>query len=333
MYKVVVLLTVSLFLNLNQSLAQESKMPISDEFAHTFSVVAIDEVEGYMAIGVQSHWFNVGRIVPWAKTGVGVIATQSFANTKYGYEGLELLETGMHPEEVLMTLIEEDEGREYRQVAIIDVQGRIASFTGSQCIQSASSLRGEDFSVQANLMANDRVVPVMQETYEKNRKLPLAERVLETLKAAQNEGGDLRGQQSAALIMVKIKNEQNQLNKEPVIDLRVEDHYRPLAELERLLITHRGYELMNKADAALEKKDFALALRHYEKAENLMPDNIELQFWKSIAIISSGNERKGIKDLKKVLKGNINWQKLFLQLHKEGFINVSDGVYGEIENM
>lgn len=314
-------------------IGQESKIPISDEFAHTYSIIAIDQEEGLMAVGVQSHWFNVGRIVPWAKAGVGVIATQSFANTKLGYEGLKLLTKNMHPEEVLSKLLTEDEGVDYRQFAILDAQGRISSFTGEKCIQNASHYIGENYSVQANMMVNDQVVPSMSLAFEENKNLPLPERVLEALKAAQEAGGDIRGQQSAALIVVQISPNKGEEEKEPEIDLRVEDANRPINQLERLLNVHRGYEFMNQADVALEHKDYPTALELYNKAEDLMPTNIELQFWKSIAIISSGDEKRGVKSLKKVIKGNVNWQKLFLQLANEGFLEISKEVYEEIEHL
>lgn len=313
--------------------SQTTQAPISDEFAHTYSIIAIDQKEGLMAVGVQSHWFNVGRIVPWAKAGVGVIATQSFANTKLGYQGLTLLEENMHPEEVLSKLLTEDEGLDYRQFAILDAQERISAFTGEKCIQHASHYIGENYSVQANMMANDKVVPSMSLTFEERQDLPLPERVLEALKSAQSAGGDIRGQQSVALIVVQISPNEAEKNKEYEIDLRVEDSQEPLHELERLLKIHRGYELMNQADQALEIEDYTTALYLYNKAEDLMPNNIELQFWKSIAIISSGDEKKGVKSLKKVVKGNVNWQKLFLQLVKEGFLDVSEKVYQEIEHM
>ena len=309
--------------------AQESKMPISDEFAHTYSILAIDQQEGLMAVGVQSHWFNVGRIVPWAKAGVGVIATQSFANTELGYEGLKLLAKNTHPEEALSQLLTKDEGVDYRQLAMLDAQGRISSFTGEKCIQHASHYIGENYSVQANMMVNDQVVPSMSLAFEEHENLPLPERVLEALKAAQKAGGDIRGQQSAVLIVVQVSPDEE--DKEPEIDLRVEDANQPIHQLERLLNVHRGYELMNQADVALEHKDYPTALELYNKAEDLIPNNIELQFWKSIAIISSGDEKKGVKALKKVVKGNVNWQKLFLQLAQEGFLEVSDEVYEAIE--
>ena len=172
----------------------------ADAFAHTFSIVARDPATGEMAVGVQSHWFSVGTSVPWGKSGVGVVATQSFVNPAFGPKGLALMESGKTADEALEELIREDDGRDYRQVALLDDKGHAAAYTGEKCVESAAQIVGENFSVQANMMLNDKVVPAMAEAFRNNSDLPLAERVMEVLKAAQEAGGDLRGSNSNSLV-------------------------------------------------------------------------------------------------------------------------------------
>lgn len=188
--------------------AQEYRVQ-KDDFAHTFSIVARDSSTGEMAVGVQSHWFSVGPLVAWGKSGVGVVATQSFVNPAYGPKGLDLMEQGKSASEALGILVAQDEGKAFRQVAFLDDKGRSAAYTGEKCVEAASDITGENFSVQANMMLNDEVVPAMEVAWRSNSKLSLAERVLEVLKAAQAAGGDIRGKQSAALIVVgpeKVEN-------------------------------------------------------------------------------------------------------------------------------
>jgi uncharacterized Ntn-hydrolase superfamily protein len=299
------------------------KVPIQDDFAHTYSIVAFDEKTGEMAVGVQSHWFAVGKVVPWVKAGVGVVATQSFVNIDYGVKGLELLEKGARPITAFEEIRNKDEGEAFRQVAIMNNLGEVFAFTGQQCIAEASHFAGKHFSVQANMMANDKVVPAMAKAYQTNMDLPLAERVLVTLKAAQDAGGDIRGMQSAALVVVDGKIEKGQHQAVKKIDLRVDDAAYPLAELERLLQVHRAYEFMNEADVALEKKNFTKALGLYQKAEKLQPNNIEIQFWKALAMMQSSDKEKGIRGMKKIISQHSNWQHLLYRLVQVDVVNLS----------
>ncbi len=294
--------------------AKAQKAPIQDDFAHTYSIVAFDEKSGEMAVGVQSHWFAVGKVVPWAKAGVGVVATQSFVNVDYGIEGLKLVESGAKPNEAFKELMSKDEGAAFRQVAIMNNLGEVFAFTGEQCIAEASHFVGKNFSVQANMMANSKVVPAMVEAYQTNNDLPLAERVLATLKAAQDAGGDIRGMQSAALVVVDSKISDGMKPEVKKIDLRVDDAAHPLDELERLLVVHRAYEFMNEADVALEKKNFSKALDLYLEAEKLQPENIEIQFWKALAMMQSSEKEKGIRNMKKIISKHPNWQHLLYRL-------------------
>ncbi|BDG60667.1 DUF1028 domain-containing protein [Caldinitratiruptor microaerophilus] len=210
----------------------------------TFSIVARDPVAGEWGVAVQSRFLAVGAVVPWARAGVGAIATQSFANTTYGPKGLELLAGGLSAQEVLDRLVAEDPDRDLRQVGIVDAQGRAASFTGAKCMPWAGSVTGDGFACQGNILAGPRVVEAMAETFLSTAG-PLSVRLLEALKAGQREGGDTRGKQSAALLVVKEKGGYGGFN-DRLIDLRVDDHPDPFAELERLLGLWRLY--FEKAD-------------------------------------------------------------------------------------
>lgn len=205
----------------------------------TFSIVAVDPKTGEIGVAVQSKFIAVGAVVPWAKAGVGAIATQSYANTSYGPVGLELLSQGLHPEEVLERLISADPDRELRQVGIVDAQGRAAAFTGEKCLPWAGHIVGENFACQGNILAGKEVVEAMAEAFLQTSGT-LAERLLSALFAGQKAGGDRRGQQSAALLVVKEKGGYGGFN-DRYIDLRVDDHPRPIEELKRLYELHQLY--------------------------------------------------------------------------------------------
>ena len=226
---------------------------------HTFSIVARDPQTGELGVAVQSHWFSVGPIVPWAEAGVGAVATQSFVDPSYGKNGLDVMRAGKSAPEALKELLAKDEARDVRQVAMIDAQGRVDAWTGKSDIAEAGHKVGENYSVQANLMLNDKVWPAMARAFE-DTKGDLAERMLAALDAAQDVGGDIRGKQSAALIVVTGKPT-GQPWKDRTFDLRVDDHAEPLKELRRLVRLQRAYNHMNAGDLAVEKKDNEGALR------------------------------------------------------------------------
>lgn len=300
-----------------------------DQFAHTFSIVARDTVTGEMAVGVQSHWFSVGTIVSWGKSGVGVVATQSFVNPAYGPNGLKLMEEGKPAAETLDQLIAGDEGRDVRQVAMLDVHGNVGAYTGDKCIASASHIIGDNFSVQANMMLNDQVVPAMAKAFEANSDLPLAERVLAVLMAAQEAGGDIRGMQSAALIVVhKDKVENPWMDK--MIDLRVDDSAQPLVEIERLLKVHKAYDHLNKGDLAMEHADMALALKEYAAAEALFPDNLEMKYWKAVTLANNGRLDEALPIFKEVFDEDDNWRTLTKRLPKADLLQLTNAQLNEI---
>ena len=316
-FKVVVFFTI-LFIS-NTGISQVYQ----DQFAHTYSIDARDVETGEMAMGVQSHWFSVGTLVIWGKSGVGVVATQSFVNPAYGPNGLKLMEDGKSAEEVLKYLIAQDEGKSVRQVAMLDINGSVSAFTGEKCIDFANQIIGDNFSVQANMMLNDKVVPDMAKAYEESKGLPLAERVLKVLQAAQKAGGDIRRKQSAALIVVG--NEKVvETWKDKSIDLRVDDHETPLLELERLLNVHYAYEFMNKGDLAVEKNDMKVALNEYGAAQKLFPENLEMKYWTAVALANNKDMEKALPIFKEVFEKDENWRQLTRRLSKPGLLTVSD---------
>lgn len=205
----------------------------------TYSIVARDPATGDFWVAVQSHWFQVGRVVAWAKAGEGAVATQSFVETSYGPKGLRLMAGGKSAQQALDRLLAADEQRDVRQVAMVDSIGRVATWTGPRCIEAAGHHQGKGYSVQANLMQGPEVWPAMAKAFE-NTKGDLASRMLAALQAAQAEGGDIRGRQSAALLVVPAKASGKPWEDRSV-DLRIADHPQPLRELQRLLALHRAY--------------------------------------------------------------------------------------------
>jgi len=293
-----------------------------NNLAHTYSIVARDTTTGEMGVGVQSHYFSVGSIVSWGESGVGVVATQSLVNASFGLRGLELLKQGKSPEEALNFLISEDEGRDVRQVAILDAQGRVATHTGSKCIIHAGHITGNNFSVQANMMLTDKVWSTMAKSFESNANLPLAERIIEAMKAAETEGGDIRGKQSAAILLVGGKEAKNKW-EDKLIDLRVEDNDRPVRELERLLKLYRAYKHMDKGDLEMEHDDMESALKEYDSALNMFPNNLEMKFWTAVTLANNQKIKEASKIFKEVFNKDNNWRLLAERLPKSELLTVS----------
>jgi len=254
---------------------------------HTYSIVAFDEETGELGVAVQSHWFSVGFLVPWAKAGVGAVATQSFVKVDYGPEGLNRMEHGQSAEEALTSLLAEDDGKAVRQVAMIDVKGSVAAHTGTKCIYAAGHQIGKNYSVQANLMEKATVWPSMANAFERSNG-DLAEKMMAALEAAEAEGGDIRGKQSAAMLVVS-GDPTGIPWKDVVMDIRVDDHAEPLKELKRLIRVHRAYQHANKGDHYLEMEEIEKALVEYEKASEFYPENPELPYWSAVTLASKGN--------------------------------------------
>jgi uncharacterized Ntn-hydrolase superfamily protein len=285
---------------------------------HTFSIVARDPATGELGVAVQSHWFSVGSIVAWAEAGVGAVATQSFVDPSYGKNGLELMRAGKSAPDTLKELLEKDQGREVRQVAMIDAQGRVDAWTGKDDIQAAGHIVGTNFSVQANLMLNDKIWPAMAHAFE-NTKGDLADRMLAALDAAQAAGGDIRGRQSAAMIVVTGKPT-GMAWKDRTFDLRVDDSPQPLVELRRLVTLQRAYNHMNAGDLAVEKKDNEGALREYGAAEKLVPNSAEMIYWHAVALVNMGRVEESLPLFRRVFAMDRNWITLTPRLPKSGLL-------------
>jgi uncharacterized Ntn-hydrolase superfamily protein len=312
----------------NTSLFSQQVYSNKEPFAHTYSIVARDTVTGDMGVAVQSHWFSVGSLVVWGKAGVGVVATQSFINPSFGPRGLSLLENGLSPKSAIQALLDLDEGREVRQLAILDAQGNVHAYTGKNCIEAAGHIIGDNFSVQANLMEKNTVWPAMAKAF-KNAKGSLAERMLIAMEAAQHEGGDIRGKQSVAILVVKAKSTGNSW-EDKIVDLRVEDSANPLKEMKRLLTIHKAYEYMNKGDLAVEHANFKLAKEHYKNAQKLNPDNLEMKYWYAVTLANNGEMREAILIFKEIFKQNNDWKILTPRLHKAKLLVVNKHQLQEI---
>ena len=276
-----------------------------------------------MAVGVQSHWFSVGTSVSWAEAGVGAIATQSFTNKSFGIRGLALLKEGKTAQQTLDQLLSDDEGREVRQVAIVDAKGNIAAHTGKKCIQFADHITGVQFSVQSNMMLTDKVCNAMAVAFKTAPNLPIAERVLAALNAAEAAGGDIRGKQSAALLVVPAKSSGEPWNERSV-DLRVDDHDTPLKELGRLLKVQQAYEHMNKGDLAVEVNDMPKAMLEYGTAMKMQPENLEMQYWTAVTLANNKEVEKALPMFRKIFRAEKNWKELTRRLPAVGLLTVSN---------
>ena len=259
---------------------------------HTYSIVAFDPETGQLGVAVQSHWFSVGSLVPWAKAGVGAVATQSFVKVEYGPDGLKLMGQGFTANQALEKLVSADEGKAVRQVAMIDIHGNVAAYTGSRCIFAAGDQQGKNYSVQANLMEHETVWPAMAEAFE-NSSGDLADRMMAALMAAEAKGGDIRGKQSAAMLIVT--GEPTGIPwKDKILDLRIDDHPEPLLELQRLIRVHRAYQHANKGDLYVEHKEIEKALIEYKKAAEYYPENPELPYWSAVALADIGRVNEAL---------------------------------------
>lgn len=296
------------------SAASAAKRP--ERPVHTFSIVARDSTTGQLGVAVQSHWFSVGSVVTWAEAGVGAVATQSFAEPSYGPLGLDLMRAGKTAQEALDGLLAADPQREVRQVAMVDAHGNVAVFTGKRCIAMAGDHKGAQFSAQANLMEKSTVWDAMAHAYE-TAKGDLADRLLAALEAAQAEGGDIRGKQSAAILIVPGKSTGRPW-ADKVMDLRVEDSPTPIAELERLVKVQRAYDHMNAGDEALSHDDMQGAMANYTEAARLAPDNPEVKFWAAVTMMQAGKESEARHYFDEVFAAAPKWREVVRRLPAAG---------------
>lgn len=298
------------------SVAAEFGKPLRP--VNTYSIVARDAETGELGVAVQSHWFSVGSIVSFAQPGVGAVATQSFVEPAYGPLGLELMRAGKTAPQALQSLLASDEFEDVRQVAMIDASGNVNNHTGANSVGEFCDLKGDDFAVQANMMWKSTVCSAMAAAFEAADG-DLAEKMLIALEAAENEGGDARGQQSAALLVV------NGDIAEPAwggreFDLRIEDHEEPLVELRRLLTMARAYRLMNEGDAFMTNGDVERAVISYSSAEALVPTSHEMIFWHAATLAAAGEIEQSLPLFSQAFGMWPRWRVLVQRLPAAGLL-------------
>jgi uncharacterized Ntn-hydrolase superfamily protein len=303
--------------------AGHPSMPVA-----TFSIVARDPSTGELGVAVQSHWFSVGSVVPWAEAGVGAVATQSFVEPSYGPKGLALMKQGVAPKEALSRLLAADKQQDVRQVAFVDAMGRTAVHTGAKCIPGAGQHEGNGYTTEANLMLTNEVPDAMAKAFEAATG-PLAERMLAALDAAQSVGGDVRGRQSAAILVVKAKASDKPWT-DRLVDLRIEDHAEPLKEMRRLLTLHRAYELMNRGDDATAVGKMDEALKDYGAAAAMVPDNDEFVFWTAVTLVSNDRTEDALPMFAKAFRMNPSWMLLVPRLPGVGQLPDTPGLVERI---
>jgi uncharacterized Ntn-hydrolase superfamily protein len=283
---------------------------------HTFSIVALDKATGELGVAVQSHWFSVGSSVPWAEAGVGAVATQSFIDPSYGALGLDLMRAGKSAPETLAALLKADANPASRQVGMVDAYGRTAAHTGLACIAEAGQAGGDGFTCQANMMLKNTVWKAMAKAYQ-SAPGELVDRLVAALEAAQKEGGDIRGRQSAAIIVVRGRSA-GVAWKDRIYDLRVEDHPDPITEIKRLVRLNKAYNHMNKGDEWLTAGKTAEAMAEYTEGMRIYPDNPEMIFWPAVTLAATGKVGDSLPLFKRVFAADPNWAELLRRLPAAG---------------
>lgn len=293
---------------------------------HTFSIVCYDSATGQFGTAVQSHWFKVGDVI-WAEAGVGAVATQSLVEFSYGPLGLEMMKKGKSVEQALKGLLASDPQNQVRQVAMIDRNGVVAH-TGDKCIDYAGHHVGHNYSCQANLMRDSTVWGAMAKAFE-STKGDLAERMMAALEGAQAEGGDIRGKQSAAMVVVR-GQPTGQSWRDRLVDLRVDDSPQPLPELRRLLNISRAYDHMNKGDELTTAKNYDEASREYGAAERMITGNQEIAFWHAVALVTAGQVDQSLPIFKEIFKVDASWRILVPRLVKADLLPKDSAIIARI---
>jgi uncharacterized Ntn-hydrolase superfamily protein len=275
----------------------------------TYSIVARDPATGELGVAVQSHWFSVGSLVSWAEPGVGAVATQANVDPAYGPRTLALIRVGVTAPDALARLLEADPEADVRQVAAIDASGRVAVHTGAGCIPYAGDASGDDFSCQANMMGSEAVWGAMADAFRRAEG-PLTHRLLAALDAGEGAGGDVRGRQSAALLVVGRTGEP----WERTVELRIEDHADPLAELRRLVRLSEAYAEAGEGDRLVGEGRHREAAARYIRAAELVPDNHELMFWAGLGTALAGDVDGGAERVAAAIALEPGWGELLPRL-------------------
>jgi uncharacterized Ntn-hydrolase superfamily protein len=299
----------------------------------TYSIVARDPETGSLGIAVQSHFFGVGRIVPWAEAGVGAVATQAFADVSYGPLGLQLMRQGRSAPEALAALVTADPSAEVRQVAMVDAAGRVAAHTGRRCVAAAGDVAGSQVTAQANMVARDTCWPAMVDAYE-SASGSLTVRLLAALEAAEEQGGDVRGRQSAAMLVVS-GDRSDRPWEDVLVDLRVEDHPDPIPELARLLRYNEAYALIGNAlfetgvvtgEDAPSDEAAVEAAHDLERAAAMLIDNPEAVVWRAVVLARTGRTDEARGAVAQVLPDHPQVAEFLRRLPAAGLIPDADFV-------
>jgi uncharacterized Ntn-hydrolase superfamily protein len=290
----------------------------------TYSIVARDGESGALGVAVQSDWFSVGSTVPWAEAGVGAVATQSFAEVSYGPLGLDLLRAGRTPEQVLAALTAADDAAQRRQVGVVDAGGRVAVHTGAGCVAEAGHVTGEGFACQANMMERPTVWDAMADCFARSSGT-FTNRLLDALDAAEAEGGDIRGRQSAAVLIVAAEPSGRPW-ADRLVDLRVENHPDPLGELRRLVSRHEAYRQNGKAQSAFMSGDIAGAEAGQRSALELAPDDAQLAFWAGLTFAGLGKFDEARAQIARAVAANPRYARFLRRLPDAGVFPADDGM-------
>jgi uncharacterized Ntn-hydrolase superfamily protein len=299
--------------------------------AMTYSIVARDPATGELGVAVQSHYLSVGSLCPWARAGVGAVATQSIVEPRYGPRGLDLMGHDATAAEALARLVSEDDGRDLRQVAFVDARGNVAVHTGAQCIAEAGHHTGDGFSAQANMMRDPGVPQAMAAAFTATTAAAegdLAHRLLAALDAAEAHGGDIRGRQSAAILVVPAPADGPEAL--PIFDLRVEDSAEPLVELRRLVEVRRAYRRADDGDQAIATGDTAAAARAFDDARRLAPGNVELAFWRGVSLAAAGHVERAKAALQPAFDDHDGWAELLRRLPASGLFPDDPDLLGHL---
>lgn len=292
----------------------------------TYSVAAVDQDAEVMGVAVQSHWLAVGAIVPWAAAGRGVLATQANSDLAAGRRGLELLADCRSAPKTLARLLRDDPRAGVSQIAVLDTTGQAAVHTGGRCVAEAGHRSGPGWSVQANMMLRPTVPAAMAAAWAGTAGAPLAARMLQVLRAAQAEGGDVRGQQSAAILIVSLRAGQP---LDTILDARVDDHADPLGELERLCVLGEAYR-EHELGLGVLAADPGRALAHWTRAAAVAAGQEELTFWRAVALASAGQRPQARQILAPLLAASPGWRTMLTRLPAAGLLADDPGMLGEL---
>ncbi|HEY7848006.1 MAG TPA: DUF1028 domain-containing protein [Candidatus Limnocylindria bacterium] len=297
----------------------------------TYSIVARDPQTGRFGIAVQSHFLGVGPVVPWLEAGVGAVATQASVNTAFGPMGLELLRAGASAEQTVAALLASDENPQVRQLGVVDAEGRAAAHTGAETIPAAGHLAREGFTVQGNLLLSDTCWPAMATAYEEGlaEGAPFVERLLRAVEAAEREGGDVRGRQSAAIIVVDAAlHPRSWRGHGLVMDMRIEDHPDPVPELRRIVTMQLAYDMLD--DDGDEAKAGRTAEQRYAEARRMAPDAFELVFWRALELATAGDVAAARREMAIAMEADDSWRRTLEHLAESGREGVTPELAAEL---